>query len=79
MRPDGPDMVADRIVALLRGSHSAHTPAGEERVAHQVTGAGRSLVSIHDAAPEEVPNVRRERVHLAPLSVDRQGKEFPVA
>src|SRR5262245_16641922 len=75
VRPDRADVVADRIVAALRGRHRPYAPARKQSVAHQMLGAGLGLVIVDDAAPQEMANVGRERIDPSLLAVEPQGKE----
>src|SRR5215470_7150716 len=75
-RPYGPDVIADGVVAALARGHGADAPSREELVAEQVIDTGASLVLVDDPAPEQVPDVRSERIDLALLAVEGQGKEL---
>ena len=77
VRPDRADVVADRVVAALAARHRAHAPAGEElRSPSRCRATRRGLVVVDDAAPEQVPDVRGERVDLPLLAVEREREEL---
>jgi len=76
--PDGADMVPNRVVRAFALGHGADAPAGEQRVTHQMAGNAPRLVAIDDATPEEMADVRGERVHSALVAIERQSKELAV-
>ena len=77
-RPDGADVVADRVVPALALGERANAPAGEEPRPEEVAGDGLRLRLVDDAAPEQVAVVRREAVDLAPLLVQREREVLAV-
>ena len=77
-RPDGPDVVADRVVAPLALGQRPDAPAGEEPRPEQVTGDCLRLRLVDDAAPEQVAVVRRQRVDLVAFRVERQREVLAV-
>src|SRR6266496_168799 len=78
MRPDRPEMVADRVVAALALRHRAYAPPGIELRTHQVTYDSLRLVLIDDAAPEQVSDVRGERINLAPVAIKSKREKRTV-
>src|SRR5262249_36737879 len=58
--------------------HRSNTPAGEELVAHQVLYDRIDLVVFDDSAPQQVPDVRCERVDLALVSIESKREKFPI-
>src|SRR6185503_3642899 len=73
--PHGAHVVADRVVATLALGHRAYAPSGEEPIAQQVASAGARLVLVGDATPQQMPDVRGQRIDLAFLAVERQREE----
>ena len=77
VRPHRADVVADRIVRALARGHRPHAPAREQR--RRPSGArthALGLVLVGDAAPQQVPDVRGERVDLALLPSSASAKKL---
>ena len=70
VRPDRAVVVAERAVRRVGLGHGAHPPSRPELVSRQRVDDRLDPRLGHDAAPEEVPDVRAERIHL-PLVRDR--------
>src|SRR5439155_1914979 len=73
MRPDRPDVIPDRVVAGHRGRERADAPATPEVRTRERRGHPRSAFRAGNAAPQGVPGVRRHRIDLALLAVEREG------
>ena len=71
-------MVADRVVAAFALGHRPDSPAGAESWAEQVTGDCPRLRLVDDAAPEQVADVRGERIDLVAILVQRQREVLTV-
>src|SRR5262245_4995019 len=69
-RPDGADVVADRVEPRLALGQRAHAPAGEEPLPHQMPNDRLRLRLVDDAAPEQVAVVRGEHIDLLPIDVE---------
>ncbi len=76
--PDRTDMIPNRVVATLSFRHGAYAPTGIKFRAHQVTYKSLRLVLIDDATPEQVPNVRGQRINLAPITIDGKCEELSI-
>ena len=71
-------MVANWVVAALALGEGAHAPAGEEPRSEQVLRNRLCLRLVDDPAPEEMAVVRRQRVHLLALAVEREREILAV-
>ena len=69
-RPDRPEVIADRVVAGLALGQRSHAPARVQPRPHQVADDRLRLRGVDDAAPQEEPVVRRERIDLAAVGVE---------
>src|SRR5919201_1688666 len=76
--PDGAVVVADRVVAGLAFGHRAHAPTREEGGPEEMRGDLGRLVLVHDAAPEQVPDVRGDAVDAALLAVEGEREAAPL-
>ena len=76
--PDRPEMIANRVVATLAFCHGAYAPARIQVRAHQVAHNSLRLVLLDDATPEQVPNVRGQRIHLAPVAIDGEREKLTI-
>ena len=76
--PDRADVVADRVVPALAFCQRADAPAGEEPRPHQLARDGLGLRLVDDAAPQQVAVVRRQRVDLVALGVEREREVLAV-
>src|SRR5262249_35619169 len=72
----GTHEVAVGVVAAPSNRHRANTPAAKQLWTDEMTGTRRRLVVVDDSAPEQMPDVRRQRINLAFFSVKGQGKEL---
>ena len=72
MRPDRAVVVRERVVARVAARHRAHAPARPELLAHQLVDDRVDALPGHDPAPEQVADVRAERVDLPLLAVERE-------
>ena len=63
-RPDGADVVADRVVAALAFGQRAHAPAARRASGPSGAGDRLRLRLVDDAAPEQMAVVRGQRVDL---------------
>ena len=72
MRPHGAVVVRERVVAEIILGHRPHAPARPEPVAHQGVHDRVDALVGDDAAPQEVPDVRAERVDLLLAAVERE-------
>ena len=70
--PDRSIVVAERAVRRLGARHRPHAPARPQVVAHQRIDHGVDARRRHDAAPEQVADVRAERVDAILLGVERE-------
>src|SRR5207237_8478405 len=77
-RPYEDDIEYNRIISPLAFSHRAHAPAGKELFAHQVAHNSLCLVILDDPAPEQVPDVRGQRINLPPITIDGECEEFTI-
>ena len=73
--PDRSVVVRERVEAGVSRRHRPHTPPRPELVAHQLVDDRVDAVRRNDAAPEEVSDVRAERVDLALVAVERERVE----
>ena len=73
--PHGAVVVAQRVVRRVVGRHRADAPAGPERLAHERVRGRLDALGRHDPAPEQVADVRGERVDrlLVPVERERVG------
>ncbi len=71
--PDGPGVVAERVVAGLVGAEGAHAPAGVELLVEQPLGGRGRLVLVEQARPQQMADVGGQAVDLALLAVQREG------
>src|SRR5262249_48058328 len=69
-RPHRPDVVTDRVVPTFALRERSYAPAGEESGSHKLARDRFRLRLVDDPAPEEVADVRRERVDLAPVLIE---------
>ena len=76
--PDRPEMIANRVVATLAFRHGAYAPPRIQVRAHQVAHNSLRLVLIDDATPEQVPDVRGQRIHLAPVAIDGEREKLTI-
>src|SRR4029450_10227525 len=67
--PDRADVVADRVVAALAHRPRPPPPPGEQPLAHELSRHGFGLGLVDDAAPEQMPVVGGQRVHLAAIGL----------
>src|SRR5205814_2731059 len=74
VRPNGPEVIADRVVTALPFGHRAHAPAGPQAIPHHQLDAASCLVLVGDSAPEQVADVRGDRVDEPAVAVDGQGE-----
>jgi hypothetical protein len=74
--PHGADVVADRVVPAFPLGQRSNAPTGEQPRAQEIGDDGLRLGLVDDAAPQEMAVVRRERVDLVPLGVERE-REVP--
>src|SRR5262249_13654510 len=72
--PDCAHVVANRVVSAIALGHRPPAPAGEEPFAHQMPHASGNLVVVDNSAPEEVSDVRRQRIDPALFSVESECK-----
>jgi hypothetical protein len=71
-------MIANRVVATLAFRHGAHAPTRVQSGTHQVTHNSIRLVPIDDATPEQVPDVRGQRINFAPVAIDGKREESTI-
>src|SRR5256714_10540974 len=71
-------MVPVRVRAARAFSRGAPAPAGKGFFAHQVAQNSLCLVILDDPAPEQVPDVRGQRINLAPITIDGECEEFTI-
>src|SRR6185312_7447817 len=72
MRPDGPDVVSEGVVAGLLRPERSHTPAGEELLTEQPIRDRRRFRLPQDPRPEEVADVGAQAVDLSLFAVERE-------
>src|SRR5260370_5652610 len=77
-RPDRAHVVSDRVVPRFALRERAHAPSGEQPRAKQMPRERAGLRLIDDSAPQEVPIVRSERVHLAAVGIKCDGEILAV-
>src|SRR5262249_28489328 len=77
-RPDRADVIADRVEARLALRQRPYAPAREEPRPQQVARDRPRLRLVDDPAPEQVADVRRERVDMVALRVERQREVLAV-
>ena len=70
--PDRAVVVAERVVGGVPGRHRADPPARPELVAHQPARDRVDPLGRDDPAPEQVADVRAERVDAPLLAVERE-------
>src|SRR6185295_3320910 len=70
--PDRAVVVRERVVARVAARHRAHAPARPELLAHKLVDDRVDALPGHDPAPEQVADVRAERVDLPLLPVERE-------
>src|SRR5919197_5775004 len=75
MRPDRAVVVRERVVAGVAGRHRPHTPAGPEPVTHQCVDDLLDSPLRDDPAPQQMADVRAERVDLPLVAVQRERVE----
>src|SRR5918995_806055 len=73
--PHGPVVVPKGVVPRVRGRHRADPPARPEVLSHQLVDDGVGPLRQHDPAPEEVADVRGERVDAALFTVEPERVE----
>src|SRR5262249_14390226 len=78
-RPDGADVVADRVVAAFALGEGADAPPREEPRAEQVARDRLRLRLVDDAAPEQMADVRAQRIDLLPVGIEREREVFVLA
>ena len=72
MGPDRAVVIRERVVAGVARGHGAHAPTGPELVSHQLVDDRVDAFRRDDAAPEQMADVRAERVDLPLVAVERQ-------
>src|SRR3954447_2566131 len=72
MGPDRAVVVAERVVGTLPRAHGAYAPAGPEVVTGEGCRDGAAPLLGNDSGPQEVSDVRAERVDLLLASVERE-------
>ncbi len=70
MRPDRPAVVADRVEPVVVGRQRPDAPAREQPLGHQLVGDDRGTLLGHDPGPQELPDVRGQRVDRALVAVE---------
>src|SRR4029077_12576880 len=70
--PDRAVVVRERVVARVAARHRAHGPAAPKLPAHTLIDDRITALPGHDPAPEQVADVRAERVDLPLLPVERE-------
>ena len=75
MRPDGSVVVRERAVAGVCRRHRPHAPARPELLAHEAVDDRVDAMLGDDPAPQEMADVRRERVDPVLLAVERERVE----
>src|SRR5262245_30962526 len=75
MRPDRAVVVRERVEASVVRGHCSNAPARPEVRAHEPVDDRVDLRRRDDPAPEQVPDVRAERVDLLLLAVEREHVE----
>jgi hypothetical protein len=71
--PDRPQVIADRVVSTLALSERPDTPTRVQPWRHEVIDDHRRFGCVDDATPQEVTDIRRERIDLAPVGVQGEG------
>ena len=61
MGPDGPEVVADRVVARLAGGECADAPSREQTVAHEVFAMALDLILAVDEILQTGAELRRSQ------------------
>ncbi len=75
VRPDRPVVILDGVVPAFTHGHGANPPSGEHPWAHQVVSQRPGLVVIHNAAPQQEPDVRAQAVDFSLVAVEGQSEE----
>ena len=73
MRPDRALVVTNRVVTAVSLGHRAHAPPREEPGPEQVFDDVPGPIVADDAAPEQMADVRGERVDGLLVAVEREG------
>src|SRR6266550_1785079 len=71
-RPSRAPGAAGPAVRRVAGRLRAHAPAREELVAHQPVDDRRHALGLDDSAPEQMADVRAERIDAILLTVERE-------
>jgi hypothetical protein len=76
VRPDGTDVVTERVVADSLAGEGSDAPATEHVVAEEGVAGAAGALGVDDAAPERLPGVGRHDLGGLFVAIQGQRKMF---